>query len=120
MELTIEHVEDSIHVIRLSGRMDVHGTEDIRDSLMEHANCEDFARIVIDMSDVPYLASLGLGCLIRVAQAVNRREGRVVLLNPQPVVAKVLAETGINQQVHVYDSYPAAARFLHMLPRGEE
>lgn len=120
MEIVFEEAEGNIQIIRLSGRMDIEGTGAIEDRLVAHATTEDYARIIIDLSEVAYLASIGLGCIVRTAQAVDRRKGKVALLHPQPIVAKVLGESGVNQRIRVFESMETASEFLSRLPRGEE
>ena len=120
MEILFEQANDNIQLVRLSGRMDIEGTGAIEDRLVANTTTEDYARIVIDLSGVTYLASIGLGCIVRTAQAVDRRKGKVALLHPQPIVAKVLGESGVNQRIRVFDSMESASEFLSRLPRGEE
>jgi anti-anti-sigma factor len=120
MEIQFDTAADSITIIRLSGRMDIAGTDAIEEQLTAHAMKVDFGRILIDLSNVSYLASIGLGCIVRTAQAVDRLKGKVVLLNPQPIVAKVLAESGVNQRIRVFPAMEAATAFLSRLPQGDE
>ena len=120
MEIHFETTSGNIQRIRLTGRMDIEGTGEIEGPLTANATTEDFARIIIDLSEVPYLASIGLGCIVRTAQGVDRRKGKLVLLNPQPLVAKVLGESGVNQRIRVFDALDLATEFLSRLPLGEE
>jgi anti-sigma B factor antagonist len=120
MEILFEQTDDNIQRIHLTGRMDIQGTGEIEDRLAAHALTEDHARIILDLSQVSYLASIGLGCLVRTAQGVDRRKGKLVFLCPQPIVAKVLAESGVSQRVRVFETLSSAIDFLERLPQGEE
>lgn len=120
MEITFEQTHDNVQLIRLTGRMDIEGTDHIEGRLTAHALTLDYARIIIDLAKVTYLASIGLGCLVRTAQGVDRRKGKVVFLSPQPLVAKVLAESGVSQRVRIFDALEAATEFLERLPQEED
>jgi|WetSurMetagenome_2_1015567.scaffolds.fasta_scaffold820497_1 anti-sigma B factor antagonist len=120
MDIQFEQLPDQILTIHLSGRMDLAGTGEIEERLTANALMNDRARVVVDLSQVTYIASLGLGSLVRTAQAVERRHGRLVMLNPQPLVAKLLDESGIGQHIHVFDSIAAAVNYLSRLPKTDE
>jgi len=120
MEVQFEHADDDILMVRLTGRMDIAGAAEIEGPLTSQVSTKDFARVVVDLSGVPFLASIGLGLLVRTGQGVERREGRMVLLNPQPLVAKVLTESGVSQRLHVYETMAAATNFLARLPKAGE
>jgi anti-anti-sigma factor len=57
--------------------------------------------IVVDMSGVPYMSSIGIRALLMNAKAVSRRGGRFVLLSPEPNVKNVLVSSGIDQLITI-------------------
>ena len=109
MELTYEDLEDGVRRIRLAGRMDVDGTREVDLKLTTLAAAKQ-AYVVIDLALVEFLSSLGLGSLVRSAKAQMSRHGKVVLLSPQPNVAKVLEMTRIDQIVPVLYDFEEARR----------
>ncbi|MBI5648078.1 MAG: anti-sigma factor antagonist [Ignavibacteriae bacterium] len=118
MEIHFEAAENDILKIRLVGRFDVDGTQKIEGPLRTTAPGTPHARVCVDLTGVDYLSSVGLGCLVHTAQDVDRVEGKMVLLNPQPIVAKLLKESGVSMHVRVFDTWPAASAFLERLPRA--
>ena len=54
-------------------------------------------RVLLDLADVPFINSTGLGELVRVNAQANIQEGRVVLVNPSPFVAGVLNTTQLDR-----------------------
>jgi anti-sigma B factor antagonist len=68
--------------------------------------------LLLDMSEVTFVASLGLRMLLTVAKALDRRGAKTVLLNPQPAVREVLSLSGFDQLMPVYDDEKAALAFL--------
>ena len=53
--------------------------------------------IVIDMVGVDFIASIGIRHLVMAAKAVARGAGKLVLLDPNPMVTEVLVVAGLDQ-----------------------
>jgi anti-anti-sigma factor len=100
--ITIEAIEIArgIRKISLVGRLDVEGTAaaDLRLTAFA-ASARTFT--VIDLSGLEFLASIGIGSLVKIAVAAQNRGGRLVLLDPQPNVSRVLAATKIDKVIPV-------------------
>jgi anti-anti-sigma factor len=112
MELRWTDLPDDCRKIDLVGTMDIEGTAAVDMKLTAlTTTAKSFA--ILDMSGVDFVASLGLGTLVRVVQAATRRGGRVVLLSPQPAVARVLAMTRLDQIIRVYDNLDDARAHIH-------
>jgi anti-anti-sigma factor len=103
MELTYEDLDDGVRRVRLSGRMDVEGSREI-DLKFTSLTASRQAFVIVDLSLVDFLSSLGLGTLVRSAKAQMSRQGKMVLLSPQTHVAKVLETTQVDRILPVlYD-----------------
>lgn len=115
MELTSTDLPDGIRKIDLSGRLDLEGTDaiDLKLTVLISAR-QTFA--IVDLAAVEFLASLGIAVLMRNAKAARRREGNVVLLNPRPNVAKVLAAMRIDQLIPVCYSLDEARVLVRAPP----
>ena len=111
MEISVEFLNDGIKKINLKGRMDIEGTQAIDLRLATETSVQK-AFIVVDLSLVEFMASVGLGVLVRSAKALRLRGGNIVLLNPQPVVQLVLEKTGINEVMAIYHDLKTASEAL--------
>lgn len=111
MELTFEDLDDGVRRINLRGRMDVEGTQEI-DLKFTSLSASRQGWIVVDLSGVDFMSSLGLGTLVRSAAAQILRKGRLVLMSPQPNVERVLETTRINDVVSVFHDFETARRAL--------
>jgi anti-sigma B factor antagonist len=100
MELTSTDLPEGIRKITLSGRLDVQGANDI-DLKFTVLTSGERVLAVIDLSGVDFMASLGISTLVRNARSAKLRGGNLVLLRPQPNVAKVLASTGIDKVISI-------------------
>jgi anti-sigma B factor antagonist len=115
MELTTTDLPDGIRKIDLFGRLDVEGADAITLKFTVLTTAEQMLSIV-DMSGVDFLASIGLATLVRNAKAARLRGGNMVLLNPQPSAAKVLASTRIDQMIPVCYSLDEARVLVRTAP----
>jgi anti-anti-sigma factor len=115
MKLTSTDLPDGVRKIDLSGRLDLEGADaiDLKLTVLVSSR-RTFA--VVDLTAVDFLASIGIATLVRNAKAVRLREGNMVLLNPQPNVAKVLASTRIDQMIPVCYSLDEAQRLVRAQP----
>jgi anti-anti-sigma factor len=115
MKLTSTDLPDGIRKIDLTGRLDLEGADaiDLKLTVLVSSR-RTFA--VVDLGGVEFLASIGIATLVRNAKAVRLREGNLVLLNPQPNVAKVLASTRIDQLIPVCYSLDEAQRLVRAQP----
>jgi len=115
MKMTIEQHEDGITRITLDGRFDLQGAKEIDQKLVA-ATSTGTAAVVIDLSLVSFIGSIGIHALIAAAKSQAARGGRVVLVRPEPMVGKVLEISGLEKVVPVYDDLEAALQALRMRP----
>src|SRR5437763_264283 len=81
---------------------DAASSEVLRAALQELADeVSQDGDLVIDLSDVPFLDSAGLGAVISGVRAIRQKGGNVVLRSPRPSVANLLRTTEIDQIVDV-------------------
>jgi anti-anti-sigma factor len=98
MDINEEQVNGGVVKINLSGRMDIEGVGQI-ETRFSGMTAAPRMSIVVDMSGVPYMSSIGIRALLINAKAVSRRGGKLVLLSPQPDVKNVLMTSGIDQLI---------------------
>lgn len=100
MNISEEKLQGEVSKINLSGRMDIEGVSQIETQFAGMSAAPRMA-VVVDMSEVPYMSSIGIRALLTNARAVSRRGGKFVLLNPEANVKKVLETSGIDQLIAI-------------------
>ena len=93
MELRVVESRPDLTHIALSGKLDVEGEAQIGtqfEDLTSRAN----KPTLVDMSDVTYLASLGIRLLFSCAKSLAAEGRKMVVLNPQPMVEETLLTSG--------------------------
>lgn len=111
MQLTVEQIEKDLKKVYLTGRMDIEGTEKI-DLPFTRATTLEKAWIIVDLSGVNFMASIGLRTIMTCAKALSIKGGKMVLCSPQPMVSDVLKTTKIDTVIPVFDNLNEAIRFL--------
>ena len=77
--VTHEDIGDTLRRIVISGRLDNIGTTEMAAGLAE-AIAEPKRGVIVDLTGVAFLASVGIGQLIATAQEIKGRGGFMVLL----------------------------------------
>ncbi len=97
-------IEDSVCILTLKG--DLIG-ENRGPELMELANEQvnnDIIHCAIDISEVRFINSSGIGVLISLLTKFRNVDGEVVLINPSDQVKKLLIITKLNAIFTIVDS----------------
>ena len=94
MEMTVSDFRQLGKRVTLVGRLDIPGAAKIDGPLKEIADSR--TNIVVDMSGVDFIASLGMRSLVVAAKTLMRNGRTLVLLNPTPLVADALNKAGLH------------------------
>jgi anti-sigma B factor antagonist len=110
MPIHYEDVGDQLRRIRFSGRLDIPGTQAIAPAFAD-LTCDRARRVVVDLRNVEFLASIGLREIISVAKELRQKGGKMVLcVGENGFVAKTLDVTGIDTLIPTHTSMPEADR----------
>jgi anti-anti-sigma factor len=111
MELHYNELDNNIRLIKLIGTLDVVGVGKIETKFAGYCS-GDNVRVLVDLSEVDFLASIGIRLLMLTAKSLASRGGRMVLLNPISEVHNVLEVTGIPAIIPIYSSLESAETVL--------
>jgi anti-anti-sigma factor len=112
MHVTVTVLEDPpATLITLEGRMDLEGSTVVEQAFVLPATAPH-GNLVVDLSQVSFLASAGTRALLNAARGQAARGGKLALAAPGVMVGKVLASTGMDQLVPVYPTIAAARAAL--------
>jgi len=90
-------------VVHVSGDIDVYTAPALRNKLNETVEGGGH-RLVVDLGDVGFVDSTGLGSLIGVFKHLRSQEGEMRLAAAQPNVVRVIEITGLDK---VFDNQPS-------------
>jgi anti-sigma B factor antagonist len=106
MPIEIQRLADNVTKVVLSGRIDIAGAREIDMPMSVVAGAS--RAVVIDLSAVEFMASMGLRSLVVCAKSVIGKGGRAVLLAPQPAVEEVITVSGVDELIPIHRDEPAA------------
>jgi len=101
MKLDYTEVDNGIRLIKLNGSLDLNGTYSIEVQFVRHCTGEN-VRVLVDLSKVRYISSIGIPLLVNTAKSVVSRGGKMVFLNPQDKVLQVLELVGVPQMIPIH------------------
>jgi anti-sigma B factor antagonist len=102
MSASFQDVGADLRLIMVSGRLDMEGTDSVSARLMELVEAPKKG-VVIDLSGVRFLASVGIRVLIASAKAVHQRGGKLaVVVARGSTVSMSLEATGVDELIPVF------------------
>lgn len=110
MSISFSDVGENLRKIVITGRLDIQGTDSIA-SKFEALAVEPKKAVVVDLSSVRFLASIGIRSLITSAKAVQKRGGKMVLVvGDNSLVTMSLESTGVDVLIPIFKNAAEAER----------
>jgi anti-sigma B factor antagonist len=100
MEMDIEEADGGVAFVILRGRLDTVGANAI--DLKFNAIAGARRAVVVDLSQVDFLASLGIRVLVLGARAVKNKGGKLVILSPNEGVRSVLSAARTDTLIPIF------------------
>jgi anti-sigma B factor antagonist len=109
MELTLNvHSEPpGFTVIEVAGEIDVYTAPRLRERLVSLVESGSY-QLIVDMENVEFLDSTGLGVLVGGLKRVRAHEGWIDLVCTQTRILRIFRITGLNRVFSIYDTVPEA------------
>ena len=108
LEIQIEEAKDHT-VCRPVGELDAYTVGQFRESLGDLATT---GRLLIDLSEVPFMDSAGLGALIGGIRRAREAGGEVAVACSRPTLTRLLHTTGFDRIVPVTETLDEAVAAL--------
>ena len=105
-----EEVIPGVTKLNLRGRLDASGAQVIDNTFATMAGAQE--RLIVDLSRVSFIASAGLRTLIAAARALIARQGKMVCLDPDPLVEQVLVRSGVDRLIPICRELAEAVRLV--------
>ena len=108
LEIEIEESE-SHTLVRPQGELDAYSVGQFREAL---SGLVDRPRLLIDLGEVPFMDSAGLGALIGGIRRAREADGKVVVACGRPTLSRLLHTTGFDRIVPVTETMEEAVAAL--------
>lgn len=107
MQITSAEYEGGVLQLNLSGRLDLAGSR-IVDATLNQLALKKNLLLIVNLAEVEFLASIGIRSIMMAAKTIKGRQGALVLMGPQPLVAEVLTRTSVHSLVPLCNNLETA------------
>jgi len=104
--IEVEHRE-GVPIVLLRGAATMDVSAGLRDKLIELARSRP-AQIVIDLSDLEFISSVGLGAILAAHLKCRHHQGVIKLVNPKKPILELLNVTKLTKLFGIFPSVEAA------------
>ena len=103
MAVTFTIKNDTVLVI-LSGTLTIANADSFKQQFAESFSAAPAPRVVLDMAEISFVDSSGLGALIALLRRVQEHNGAVTIRGLQSSVRTIFDITGAAKMFHIEDS----------------
>ncbi len=103
MDITVRKADD-VAIVDFNGRLAIGVSDTILPRIISEILNEGSKKILLNLSEMDYIDSNGLGELVHAYREAGRRGASLRLLKPQDRVAKTLRLTNLLPMFKVYDT----------------
>lgn len=102
------HITKGVVVVRLSGELDHHVVEQIRDTIDEQLEINRYRGLVMALAGVDFMDSSGLGLILGRYRNMKQHGGAMALCEVKPTLHKLMELSGVLKIIPVFGSEPEA------------
>lgn len=92
MDININKNSNGITVVEMTGDIDASTAPEVQEKVLGSA--EEKSKILMDMTNVPYMSSAGLRMLLSVYRQVTGKEGKLVIVGLSEEIQETMDVTG--------------------------
>lgn len=113
MSIWREEIDSETWLVGVSGRLDHLQTPELESELLELAGSGD-RRMIIDLTEVSYVNSGGLRCLVTIWRRTQQGDGTVVLSGINPSLMDLFTTVGFHKVFDIYTTADEAKQALEV------
>jgi len=106
MDMDVQELPNGVTKVALKGRIDIAAAGQAETKFSAIAGHR--RAVVVDLSQVDFLASMGIRMLLLTAKTVQAKGGKMVLLGASAPIAGVLKTARIDSLIPLHDTLAAA------------
>lgn len=102
LNIAISQEADAV-LVKVAGEVDVSNASELRGAIDAKLS-ETTGELVVDLADVPYIDSTGIGVLVGAAHRAQGQGATLVVARPQRNVARVLGMLGVEKDLNIREA----------------
>lgn len=103
----LEEINNQIGILKLSGRLDASVVNVLKDNVNSLVK-KEIKSIVIDLGEVDFIDSSGLGSLVSCLRVVNKKSGDIRLASLQDQIRALIELTRLHRVFQIFDDCDTA------------
>jgi anti-sigma B factor antagonist len=111
LKLEIKKEQGYTHII-VHGEVDLYNANELKDKVHMSTDRAASQNIIIDLKDVDYIDSTGLGIMIGIKRRTTENGGKLILVLYSDRINKLFEITGLNKIFTIARSFEAALPLL--------
>ncbi len=111
MELDFKKNENVI-IIYLQGNLDIYFTASTKNEFNELISVETTKHFLVNLENVNYISSSGLGILISIMATLKKRDRKLVFCNMNDTVGRIFTIVKFNEMFDIFNTENEAIAFL--------
>jgi len=111
MDMQVLEAGDSLSRVALAGMLDLTGVGEVETRFLA-ATVARGKPAIVDLSEVSFISSLGMGMLLTAVKGLKRKGMKLVLLKPQPNIVMALKAARLHELLPMTDDNAQALQLL--------
>ncbi len=95
-------------IVELVGEINILDVNDFKESIKKKISEKNAKKIIVDMKQVPFMDSSGLGMLISLYKFVNESQGKIVYTGLSEYILKILGFAKLDKIFIILDDIKTA------------
>lgn len=106
--------EKSTVTIKMKGTLEVHSCQEFKNALTEEVNLSNILHMIIDLSELTYIDSTGIGVLIGLQKRWKeiKPQARLALIITNKNIKKIFRICGLNKIFDIFENIEKAEESL--------
>lgn len=113
MAIDFNDSPEGLRTVQIDGRLDITGTDAIANRFTALTATAD-RHVLVDLTQLEFLASIGIRSIITNAKALQHRGGKMgLLVTPDSSIEKTLTTTGVDAMIPMFTDRQQAVQELN-------
>ena len=108
MSIEAKLLDSGVAVVAITGRLAMGGETERLDAAVKNLLQADHKKFILDITLLDYADSSGIGMLVSCLTNVRKAGGELKLAGANPRIRRILAMTGVDTMMPMFDSLAAA------------
>jgi len=117
LDVKVTKKQDYAYAVELKGAIDTMTSPQLKEELEEIID-ERIKAVVLDMADVDYVSSKGLGLVVWAQKALNSANASFAMINLQPQIKKLFDLMKLAPNLKIYDR-PEGDKYIDQIIKEE-